>query len=103
VFSVEPELERAELGTEVGWARLHRSSGQQMEQLALQEIRPALRATAERHLRNAETPRLHTAEALAHLLTPPLRAAGLAAPRFRFRLSDGAVLELDGAPPVPPG
>lgn len=103
VFSVEPELERAELRTEVGWARLHRSSGQRMERRALEEIRPAMREVAERHLSRAESPRLNTAEALAHLLTPPLQAAGLPSPRFRFRLSNGAVLELDGPPPAAPG
>jgi hypothetical protein len=103
VFSVEPELERAEMQTDVGWARLHRSSGQEMERLALGEIRPAMRQVAERHLSRAESPRLHTAEALAHLLTPPLQAAGLPSPRFRFRLGGGAVLELDGPPEAPPG
>lgn len=103
VFSVEPELERAELQTEVGWARLHASSGQRMERLALERVRPAMREAAERHLARSESPRLNTATALARLLTPPLGAAGLASPRFRFRLGDGAVLELDGAPEAPPG
>src|SRR5690606_19831888 len=97
VFSVEPELERAEVRTDVGWARLHRSSGQRMEQVTLREIRPAMRASAERYLEQSESPRLNTAEALVHLLTPPLRAAGLPSPRFRFHLPGGAVLELDGA------
>src|SRR5690606_8644628 len=95
VFSVEPELERAEIRTEVGWARLHGSSGQEMERRALRAVRPAMRQTAQRHLQTSETPRLHTAEALARLLATPLRAAGLAAPRFRFRLGDGAVYEID--------
>ena len=103
VFSVEPELERAEMRTDVGWARLHRSSGQRVEQLALQEVRPAMRASAERFLDQSESPRLHTAEAMAHLLTPPLQAAGLASPRYRFRLPGGTVLELEGAPPASPG
>ncbi|HLT45629.1 MAG TPA: DUF4230 domain-containing protein [Rubricoccaceae bacterium] len=103
VFSVEPELERAELRTEVGWARLHRSSGQRVEALTLREVRPAMRASAERYLGQSESPRLNTAEALAHLLTPPLRAAGLPSPRFRFRLPSGAVLELDGPPSPLPG
>jgi hypothetical protein len=103
VFSVEPELERAELRTEVGWARLHSSSGQRVEQRTLQGVRPAMRQSAERHLAQSEAPRLNTAEALAHLLTPPLQAAGLPAPRYRFLLPNGAVLELDGPPAAPPG
>ncbi len=97
VFSVEPELERAEMRTDVGWARLHESSGQEMEALVLGRIRPAMRETAERHLGRSETPRMNTAEALVRLLTPPLEAAGLASPRFRFRLAGGAMVELDGA------
>lgn len=100
VFSVEPELENVEIRTEVGWARLHRSSGQEMEQRALQAIRRTMRATAERHLANSETPQLNTAEALARLLTPPLEAGGVSAPRFRFHLTSGGILELgaSGAP-----
>jgi hypothetical protein len=103
VFSVEPELERAEIETEVGWARLYRSSGREMEQLALRRIRPAMRETAERHLQRSETPALNTAQALVLMLTPSLQAAGLPAPRFRFRVGDGAVLELEGTASPPPG
>ena len=103
VFSVEPELERVEMRTEVGWARLHSSSGQRVEQLTLRQVRPAMRQSAERYLGQSESPRLNTAEALARLLTPPLQAAGLPAPRFRFHLPNGAVLELDGPPALPPG
>src|SRR5690606_17382168 len=102
VFSVEPELERAEVRTDVGWARLHRSSGQRVEEVTLREVRPAMRASAERYLGRSESLRLNTAGALVHLLTPPLEAAGLPSPRFRFRLPGGAVLELDSAA-GPPG
>lgn len=98
VFSVEPVLERAEIRTDVGWARLHSSSGQAMEAAALRAIRPAMRQTAERHLETSETPRLNTGNALAQLLTPTLQAAGLEAPRFRFRLGNGAVYEVDASP-----
>ena len=97
VFSVEPELENVDIQTEVGWARLHRSSGQEMEQRALRAIRPTMRATAERHLANSETPELNTAEALARLLTPPLEAGGFSAPRFRFHLASGGTLEIDAS------
>ena len=97
VFSVEPELENVDIQTEVGWARLHRSSGQEMEQRPLQAIRPTMRATAQRHLANSETPELNTAEALARLLTPPLEAGGVSAPRFRFHLASGGILKLDSS------
>ncbi len=97
VFSVEPELENVDIQTEVGWARLHRSSGQEMEQRALQAIRPSMRATAERHLANSETPELNTAAALVRLLTPPLEAGGVSAPRFRFHLASGGILEFDAS------
>ena len=95
VFSVEPELENVDIQTEVGWARLHRSSGQETEQRALQAIRPTMQATAERHLANSTKPELNTAEALARLLTPALEAGGVPAPRFRFQLPSGGTLELN--------
>ncbi len=97
VFSVEPELENVEIETEVGWARLHRSSGQETEQRALQAIRPAMRATAEAHLARSESPELNTAEALVRLLSAPLEAGGVSSPRFRFHLVSGGVLELDAS------
>ncbi len=97
LFSVEPELENVEIRTEVGWARLHRSSGQETEQEALRAIRPTMRAVAERHLASSETPELNAAEALVRLLSPALEAGGLDAPSFRFHLASGGVLELDAS------
>lgn len=97
VFSVEPELENVDIQTDVGWARLHRSSGQETERRALRAIRPTMRATAERHLANSEAPELNTAEALVRLLTPPLEAGGVHAPRFRMHLASGGILELDAS------
>lgn len=94
VFSVEPEMENVEIQTDVGWARLHRSSGQAMEQQALQAIRPTMRETAERHMASSETPEFNTAGALVRLLTPPLQAGGIRHPQFRFHLASGGILEL---------
>ena len=96
VFSVEPKLEEAEIETDVGWARLYRSSGRRTEQAAIRQIRPALQETAERHLARSSSPQLNTTRALAALFTPSLQAVGLEHPRFRFHVGDGVVLELDG-------
>jgi hypothetical protein len=59
-------------------------------------VQALLRAQAERHLETSVQPAVNTAEALQALLTPPLQAAGLEAPRFRFRVGPDLTLE----PPV---
>lgn len=96
VFSVEPLLEDAEVQTDVGWARLHSSSGQRVEQEALTRIRDVLRRQAEAHLERAAQPRIHTARGLRLLLAPPLEAAGVASPRFRFQVGTDLVMEPAG-------
>lgn len=95
VFSVEPDLERMEVETEVGWARLHASSGQRVEQKAIGLVRRALRQQGEQHLARSTQPRVHTAEALEKLLTPMLEAAGLPDPRFRFQIGPEIVWQSD--------
>lgn len=93
VFSIEPDLERMEVETEVGWARLHASSGQRVEQRAIRQVRRALREQGEQHLARSTQPRIHTAEALEQLLAPVLEAAGLPHPRFRFQIGPELIME----------
>ena len=102
VQAVEPVLERVELQSESGgWVRPSRDDEREALRRALADVRPALRAQAEAHLGRSAQPSRNTAEALAALLAPPLQAAGLAEPRFRFVLPDGERLELGaGAAPV---
>lgn len=95
IFSVEPELEHVEIETDVGWARLYRGSGREREQAALREVRPRMRAAAERHLSSdASGPSQNTARALVEMLSPVLRSAGVGDPLFRFRYPTGEVLEI---------
>lgn len=96
VYSVEPDLSEMEVQTEVGWARMHRSSGQRVEQRAIRHVQQALREQGEAHLKTSTQARVHTAEALRTLLTPVLEAAGLADPRFRIRVGPALVLQPEG-------
>lgn len=98
VFSVEPDLERAEVRAAAGgWERLSREPERRTTAMALQQVRPAMREQAEAYLARAEQPRLNTAEALARMLTPPLVAAGVREPRFRFLVGPETTVEFDGA------
>lgn len=96
VYSVEPDLERMEVETSVGWARLYRSSGRRVEQRALRAVEDVLRRQGTAHVQSSTQPRLNTAEALVTLLTPVLKAAGLAEPRFRFQIGPEIVVEPEG-------
>ena len=104
VFSVEPQLDSMEVQTDVGWARTYARSGQRVTQRATVFAQEALRKQGTSYLASATQPRVHTAEALQTLLTPVLQAAGVSAPRFRFRI--GPHLVMEPAPmntPEPPG
>ena len=97
VFSVEPELERANVDIEAtGGARLSPAITERTLEQTLRRVRPALRAQAEAHLRDSSQPRVNSARALRRVLTPPLEAAGvdLGAVRFRFVLAPGDTLDL---------
>lgn len=96
IFSVEPDLDALEVQTEVGWARLYSRSGQRTTERALAFAQEALRTQGEKHLEASTQPRIYTAEALQKMLTPPLEAAGLRAPRFRIRLGPNLVVEPEG-------
>lgn len=89
VFAVEPDLERLEIQTEVGWGRLYKHSGAEQERAVLRGLQRALRNQVEDHLRSSEQPRLNTARAIEALLRPPLEAAGLHNPEFRIVVSPG--------------
>ncbi|ACY49290.1 DUF4230 domain-containing protein [Rhodothermus marinus] len=77
VQAVEPQLEALEIETQVGWARLYRSSGRRMEQEALRQVNAALRRQAEAYLTDSPMPRHYAAEALRRLLVPVLAAVGI--------------------------
>lgn len=97
VFSVEPLLERAQVRTDAtGWARLDAARSGDVAARALREAQRRMRTQAGRHLFDAEAPRVNAARAVARMLTPALQAAGVAAPRYRIRLGDGAALTLEG-------
>lgn len=92
IHAVEPDLSAMEVQTTVGWARLHSSSGQRVEQQAMEHVQRGLRRQGQDHLQRSTQPRLNTARALEKLLTPVLQAAGMAEPRFRFQIGPHLVL-----------
>lgn len=97
VFSVEPELEEAEIDIDVsGQARLTPSLTERTIEQTLRRVRPALRQQAEEHLATSDQPRVNTARALRDMLATPLEAAGVdtEAVRFRFVLAPGDTLDL---------
>lgn len=95
VHTVEPDLSRLEVQTRRGWLRSSQSVDR-MEAQATQQLTAALRRQAEAHLAgSALQARQHTADALAAMLRPALVAAGMEAPRFRFRADEGVTIEVD--------
>ena len=97
VFSVEPELERAEVEIDVsGQARLTPSMTERTVQQTLRRVRPALRRQAEEHLGTSGQPRVNSARTLRRVLSAPLEAAGvdLDQVRFRFVVAPGDTLDV---------
>ncbi len=94
VFSVEPDLARMDVQTTRGWARSQESASA-LEGEALRGVQGALRQQGRAALASGSLDaRQHTATALAAMLRPSLVAAGIDAPRFRFRLSPTVVEEI---------
>lgn len=96
IYSAEPQLANMEVQTDVGWARLHRSSGRRVEQRAIQAVQRALREQGGAHIQSSTQPRINTAEAMKALLTPVLEAAGIDRPRFAFHIGPELVMEPEG-------
>ena len=97
VFSVEPELEDADVDIAVsGTSRLSPDLTERTIEQTLRRVRPALRAQAQAHLRDSEQPAVNSARALRRMLAAPLEAAGvdLDAVRFRFVIAPGDTLDV---------
>lgn len=90
VVAVEVDLAEMRMASREGVFRS--GAGRQLEREALADLQDVLREQAERHLETSVQPGIHTARALQAMLTPPLRAAGLEQPRFRFRVAPDLVL-----------
>ncbi len=95
-----PALRVVAVDTDLGGLRVQSQEGvlrggaaRQLEGEALRDVQRLLRRQAERHLTDSVQPAVNTAEALAAMLRPPLVAAGLETPRFRFHLGPDLTLE----------
>lgn len=93
IYSVEPDLSRMEVETDVGWARTRAGSGERTEHRAIAIIEQALRTQGREHLRTSTQPRIHTAEALRDMLAPVLTALELDDVALRFNLTDEIRME----------
>lgn len=90
VQSVEPDLEAMQVQTEVGWARLYRSSGRRAEREAMRAASRVIREEATEYLATAAKPRENTEEAVRRMLRPTLEALGLEEPHVRV-VSQGGI------------
>lgn len=95
VYSVEPDLTAMEVETERGWARLP-GGREAAERQAIAIIEGAMRRQGVAHISTSYQPRINTARALQHLLSPALQGLGMDDPRFRFRLGEDVVVEPSG-------
>ena len=95
VHSVEPDLEKLAVRSETaGWMRVLPSDlPEEVRTEALAAVKRAFRTQAKRRLDTATQPRVNTARALEAMLRPPLKAAGVDAPRFRIRVGEDLVLQ----------
>lgn len=91
VIAIDTDLAGLRLESEEGVLRS--GAGRQLEGEALRDVQVLLRRQAEQHLNDSVQPAINTSEALQAMLTPPLQAAGLAYPRFRFHLAPDLTLE----------
>ncbi|MEM1043141.1 MAG: DUF4230 domain-containing protein [Bacteroidota bacterium] len=91
VVAVDTDLAGLRVESEEGVLR--GGAGRQLEAEALRDVEALLLRQAEQHLADSVQPAVNTSKALEAMLRPPLRAAGLEAPRFRFRLGPDLTLE----------
>jgi hypothetical protein len=93
VHSVEPDLSRLEVQMAAeGWMQLFPSDAHgDVRKAALSAVEDAFRQQAEAHLTQGTQARVHTAEALAHMLRPALQAADVSPEAFEVRISDRLV------------
>lgn len=92
VLSVDANLQQMQIWSTKGWLRSG-SSVQSVERSAIAKIDNALARQAAAHVASSAQPRVNSAEAIRHMVTPVLTAAGVANPVFEFELSEKLKLE----------
>jgi hypothetical protein len=88
IFSVEPYLNKMDMQTQVGWARLYAYSGQALEHEAVKRLPSEMRNVAENRLQTTKQPYQNTEKSLRRLLTPIFQAVGIAKPVIVVRLKE---------------
>ena len=101
VFSVEADLDEAEISTDEGWGPMLSPRGYLEERQALRAVRPRMRERAERHLERNGEPERNAARAAAAMLRPAFAAAGYDRVVFTFVVGEGRALTPPSPPEVP--
>lgn len=92
LLSVDANLQELSVMTDKGWLRTP-GSVDAVERTALRHIDAALANQAASHVANSAQPLVNSARALEEMLRPPLAAAGLKSPVFRFRMGQDLLLD----------
>ena len=95
VHAVEPNLAELKVWTDKGWLRTD-ASARRAERRAIGLINGALMRQANAHIAQSVQPRVNTAKALEHLLTPVAQSMGVRKPVFRFIIGESIVVEPPG-------
>lgn len=80
IYSVEPYLEKMDMQTEVGWARLYAYSGQALEHQAMKRVPSQMRGVAENRLKTSKNTYKNTEKAIRRIVTPMLQSVGMTNP-----------------------
>lgn len=91
IHSVEVDLERMQVQTEVGWARLQSRSGKQVERRAMIEAQNTIRGEAQRYLSSNPQPLINTERVLESLLVDVLKRTGIANPVIKCQIAPAIV------------
>lgn len=87
IFSVEPEMNKMDVQTKVGWARFQAYSGKHLEHKAIRSIPDEMRQIGEERLIKAEGKASeNTVKAIRRILVPVLTATGMQNPTIQVRL-----------------
>lgn len=92
LLSVDVNLSELRVQTSKGWLRT-RASVLETEREAVRNLNSAFARQAAEYISASTQPRVNTARALEVMLRPPLAAAGLRTPYFRFALGQQIQLE----------
>lgn len=98
LHSIEPDLSKLQVRTTTeGWMQVFSTEVPEVvRKRALSAVREAFREQAQARIDTATQPKVNTARALEHMLTPSLKAAGIEDPQFRIRIGERLLRQPEG-------